>query len=160
MCRAVALAICAAPYCLIDAGDYGLFGRKLRLQTRSANALAFVHCYDRYFTAAEVGDMEEVVFLVKGSSSDAYEITFIKDGSSLTALCTCPAGTFGNLCKHRVAILDGNTKADQAPKVIDWLVGTDVETALAELRAAEKSKEHTKDEIMALKKKVAKVMNT
>ena len=110
--------------------------------------------------------MEEVVFLVKGSSSDAYEITFIKDGSSLTALCTCPAGTFGNLCKHRVAILDGNTKAitsdnaDQAPKVIDWLVGTDVETALAELRAAEKSKEHTKDEIMALKKKVAKVMNT
>lgn len=110
--------------------------------------------------------MEEVVFLVKGSSSDAYEITFIKDGSSLTALCTCPAGTFGNLCKHRVAILDGNTKAitsdnaDQAPKVTDWLVGTDVETALAELRAAEKSKEHTKDEIMALKKKVAKVMNT
>jgi len=110
--------------------------------------------------------MEELVFLVKGSSSDAYEITFIKDGSSLTALCTCPAGTFGNLCKHRLAILDGDTKAvtsdniDQVPKVIDWLIGTDVEAALAELRAAEKSKEHTKDEIMALKKKVAKVMNT
>ncbi len=110
--------------------------------------------------------MEELVFLVKGSSSDAYEITFIKDGNSLTALCTCPAGTYGNLCKHRVAILDGNTKAissgnaDQASRVIDWLVGTDVEAALAELRTAEKSKLRTKEEIMALKKKVAKTMNS
>jgi uncharacterized Zn finger protein len=110
--------------------------------------------------------MEELVFLVKGSSSDAYEVTFIKDGASLTALCTCPAGTYGNLCKHRVAILDGNTKAitsdnaDQAPKVIEWLIGTDVEAALAELRAAERSKTPAKDEIMGLKKKVAKVMNS
>jgi uncharacterized Zn finger protein len=110
--------------------------------------------------------VEELVFSVKGSSSDAYEITFIKDGASLTALCTCPAGTFGNLCKHRVAILDGNTKAissdnvDQAPKVAEWLIGTDVEAALVELRAAEKSKDHTKEELMALKKKVARAMNS
>ena len=110
--------------------------------------------------------MEELVFLVKGSSSDAYEITFIKDGTSLTALCTCPAGTFGNLCKHRVAILDGKAdaissdNADQVPKVREWLVGSDVEAALAELRAAEKSKEGSKEEIMALKKKVAKTMNS
>lgn len=110
--------------------------------------------------------MEELVFLVKGSSSDPYEITFIKEGSSLTALCTCPAGSFGNLCKHRVAILDGNVKAissenvDQAPKILQWMVGTDVESALAELRAAEKSKAHSKDEIMALKRKLAKVMNS
>lgn len=110
--------------------------------------------------------MEELVFHVKGSSSDAYEITFIKDGASLTALCTCPAGTFGNLCKHRVAILDGNTKsicsdnADQAPKVVSWLIGTDVEAALKELRTAERSKECSKEEISTLKKKVAKVMNS
>lgn len=110
--------------------------------------------------------MEELVFRVKGSSSDPYEVTFIKDGTSLTALCNCPAGTFGNLCKHRVAILDGNItaissdNAEQAPKVAEWLIGTDVETALAELRNAEKSKDHSKDEVMALKKKVAKVMNT
>jgi len=110
--------------------------------------------------------VEELVFLVKGSSSDAYEITFIKDGASLTAICTCPAGTFGNLCKHRVAILEGDVKAissdnaDKAPQVTEWLAGTDVEAALAELRNAEKSKEHSKDEIMALKRKLAKVMNS
>ena len=110
--------------------------------------------------------MEQLVFMVKGSSGDAYEITFIKDGTSLTALCTCPAGTYGNLCKHRLAILDGDTKAissdnaDQVPKVIEWLSGTDVEAALSELRAAEKSKEHTKEDILLLKKKVARVMNS
>ena len=55
--------------------------------------------------------MEELTLHVKGSSSDPYELTFIKDGDSLTALCNCPAGTFGNLCKHRVAILDGDNTA-------------------------------------------------
>ena len=110
--------------------------------------------------------MEELVFLVKGSSSDPYEITFIKDGSSLTALCTCPAGQFGNSCKHRVAILDGNfesissNNADKAPTVVDWLVGTDVEAALAELRNAEKSTESAKGDIAALKKKLARAMNS
>ncbi len=110
--------------------------------------------------------MEELVFRIKGSSADPYEVTFIKDGVSLTALCTCPAGTFGNLCKHRVMILDGKFEAitsensDLAPKVAEWLTGTDVEAALAELRNAERLKEHSKDEIMALKKKLAKVMNS
>lgn len=110
--------------------------------------------------------MEELIFLVKGSSSAPYELTFIKDGSSLTALCTCPAGQFGNSCKHRVAILDGNfdsisgDNADQAPKVVEWLEGTDVEGALAELREAEKNAECTKADLAALKKKLARAMNS
>jgi len=110
--------------------------------------------------------VEQLVFLVKGSSSGTYELTFIKDGASLTALCTCPAGQFGNLCKHRVAILDGlietivSGNADQVPTVTGWLGGTDVETALGELRSAEKSAGVTKDRIMALKKKLARAMNT
>ncbi len=110
--------------------------------------------------------MEELVFLVKGSSPDGYEVTFIKDGSSLTALCTCPAGQFGNYCKHRIAILDGkfdsisSGNADQAPTVTEWLVGTDVEAALSELRAAEKTTECAKEDLAALKKKLARAMNS
>lgn len=110
--------------------------------------------------------MKDLIFKVKGSSGDEYELTFIKDGDSLTALCTCPAGTFGNLCKHRVGILNGSSKAitsdnaDQVPKVVEWLVGTDVEAALKELRAAEKNKAASKDEIAALKRKAARAMNS
>ena len=110
--------------------------------------------------------MEELVFLVKGSSPDGYEVTFIKDGSSLTALCTCPAGQFGSYCKHRIAILDGKSdsissgNADQAPTVTEWLVGTDVEAALSELRVAEKTTECAKEDLAALKKKLARAMNS
>ncbi len=110
--------------------------------------------------------MEQLVFHVKGSSADAYEITFIKDGASLTALCTCPAGQFGNSCKHRVAILDGKSEsissdnAASVPVVTEWLVGTDVETALGELRAAEKNKDRSKEDVAALKKKLARAMNS
>ena len=95
--------------------------------------------------------MEQLIFHVKGSSSDAYELTFIKDGASLTALCTCPAGQFGNSCKHRVGILDGNSasisgdNANQVATITQWLVGTDVEAALAELRKGEKNSENSKD---------------
>ena len=110
--------------------------------------------------------MEQIDFVVRGSSSGTYEITFIKDGDSLTALCTCPAGQFGNSCKHRVAILDGRSEsisgdnADKVPTVTSWLVGTDVEAALSELREAEKIKGFPRDEIALLKKKLARAMNS
>ncbi len=110
--------------------------------------------------------MEELTLHVKGSSSDPYELTFIKDGDSLTALCDCPAGTFGNLCKHRVAILDGDSSAvvdDDGGKsgiVVEWLAGTDVEAALAEMREVEAQADSSKPDLMAAKRKLAKAMNS
>lgn len=110
--------------------------------------------------------MEQLTLLVKGSSSDPYELTFIKDEASLTALCDCPAGTFGNLCKHRVAILDGDagavveSDADKVGRVVEWLIGTDVQEALAEMRAVEASDNASKPDLAAAKKKLAKVMSS
>ncbi len=110
--------------------------------------------------------MEELVFLVKGSSADPYEVTFIKDGASLTAICTCPAGTYGNFCKHRISILDGNAQAitsdnaDQAATVVGWLSGTDVEAALSEMRAAERIADPDKKALNDAKRKLARAMNT
>jgi len=109
--------------------------------------------------------MEELTIKVKGSSSDPYELTFIKDGDSLTALCTCPAGSFGNLCKHRVAILDGDTAAvldedtDKVSTVVAWLPGTDVESALKDLREAIATKV-PKDELATIKRILARAMNS
>jgi uncharacterized Zn finger protein len=115
---------------------------------------------------AQEHTMEELNFLVKGSSADPYEVTFIKDGSSLTALCTCPAGTYGNFCKHRISILDGITKmitsdnANQVATVVGWLAGTDVETALSEMRQAEKIADPDKTALNAAKRKLARAMNS
>lgn len=110
--------------------------------------------------------VNELIFSVRGSSSGTYEVTFIKDGDSLTALCTCPAGQYGNSCKHRIALLDGKSEsissdnADQVSTVTEWLMGSDVEAALSGLRAAEAIKTFPKDELAVLKKKLARAMNS
>ena len=110
--------------------------------------------------------LEQLVIRVKGSSPDPYENTFIKDGDSLTAICTCPAGTYGNLCKHRVAIIDGDASAvveedaDKVQQVVSWLAGTDVEAALLSLRRTEAESGKDKDLVMAAKRKLARAMNT
>lgn len=106
--------------------------------------------------------MEQTTFKVKGSAADPYELTFIKDGNSLTALCTCPAGEFGNVCKHRINILDGKTAAitsgneDEVSRICEWLIGSDVEAALNELRAAQK----VGGDLVAAKRKLARAMNS
>ena len=110
--------------------------------------------------------MQELIFHVKGSAREPYELIFIKDGDSLTAICNCPAGSHGNACKHRLAIIEGKPKgivsdnADRAPLVVEWLAGTDVEEALAELRAAEKNPEASKSAVATAKKKLARAMNS
>ncbi len=110
--------------------------------------------------------MQELTFLVKGSAKEPYEIIFIKDGDSLTAICNCPAGTYSNLCKHRVNILDGKSagissdNADQVSTVVSWLAGTDVEAALLELRQLEKSRDTDKNALNDAKRKLARAMNT
>lgn len=110
--------------------------------------------------------MKELTVSVKGSSADPYEVTFIKDGDSLTALCTCPAGQYGNFCKHRISILDGNSKAivsdnaDQVSTVLEWLQGTDVAAALSEFRELEKAPDTSKSALVAAKRKLARAMNS
>lgn len=110
--------------------------------------------------------MKELIVLVKGSSADPYEVTFIKDGDSLTALCSCPAGQYGNFCKHRISILDGNSKAivsdnaEQVSTVLEWLQGTDVAAALSEFRALERASDTPKSALVAAKRKLARAMNS
>ena len=110
--------------------------------------------------------MNKLEFLVQGSADDPYEVTFTKEGNNLNAYCTCPAGENGQYCKHRFGILDGSTKGivsgneSQVPKVVGWLVGTDVEAAIREMRKAEKEYEAAKKNLSAVKIVVAKAMRS
>ena len=110
--------------------------------------------------------MNQLTFFVKGSAAKPYEVIFVKDGDSLTAICDCPAGQHSNFCKHRINIIDGKTagitsdNGAEVATIVSWLAGTDVEARLLELRALEKNKEADKSEIAAAKKKLARAMNT
>lgn len=108
--------------------------------------------------------METITFSVQGSAEDPYSVEFRKEGTNLTAYCTCPAGAVGQYCKHRFRILQGEPegivgdRAADVKKVASWLAGTDVEAAMAELARAETEFEQAKKNVSALKKKLARAL--
>lgn len=109
--------------------------------------------------------MKEVLFEVQGSAAESYDVIFVKKSETeLSAYCSCPAGKNGQYCKHRFSILDGLTKNivsdnyDQVKLVQSWLLGTDVEVALIQMRGLESRAAQIKKELSASKKNVAKAM--
>jgi uncharacterized Zn finger protein len=108
--------------------------------------------------------METVSFKVKGSASEPYVVTFVKDGGNLSTSCTCPAGTFRQYCKHRFAILAGiadgivSENAADVAVIKRWLAGTDVQSAMQELVAAQAAYDEAGRKLSAAKKKVARAL--
>lgn len=108
--------------------------------------------------------MEDICFLVQGSAEEPYKVTFKKNGSNLSAYCTCPAGENGQYCKHRFRILAGSDEGivsgnkDEVMIVKSWLPGTDVETALIEVAEKERVLEKAKKYLSTAKKKLARIM--
>lgn len=104
------------------------------------------------------------VFLVQGSAAVPYQVTFTKQGNNLNAFCTCPAGMNGQYCKHRFAIMSGETQGvvsdngAEVAKVRDWVAGSDVASALRELAEAEQEFDAAKDRLAAAKRKLAASM--
>ena len=111
--------------------------------------------------------MSEIRFQVQGSAPSPYDVTFVNRGSgNLSAFCTCPAGENGQSCKHRIAILNGETKGivsgneHEVPLVASWLAGSDIESALKEVVAAELLLERAKKEVARVKKLLAQAMRS
>ncbi|HNO76406.1 MAG TPA: SWIM zinc finger family protein [Nitrosomonas mobilis] len=108
--------------------------------------------------------MEEIIFKVKGSARDPYKVTFTKNKNNINAFCTCPAGENGQYCKHRFAIMAGDSKAvvssnkEQIMVIKSWLPGSDLEEALMELAVAEHEHDKAKKRLSAAKKNIARAM--
>ena len=106
-----------------------------------------------------------IKFLVQGSSNSPYEVTFIVEGKNLNAFCTCPAGEKNQSCKHRMAILRGETDAvvsankDEASIVRSWLAGSDIELAIHDLAEAEHDFEEARKKRDRAKKALVKAMH-
>ena len=106
-----------------------------------------------------------ITSLVQGSSDEPYEVDFYKEDDKLRAFCTCMAGENRTYCKHRLSILAGSEKhivsanASEVACVHDWLSGTPLEAAIAELNNAEAAAEAAKNALTAVKRKLADVMH-
>jgi hypothetical protein len=57
--------------------------------------------------------------LAKSSSGDSYEVEFAVDGECVRVFCHCQAGVLQMMCKHKAALITGDTKmlfdSTQAP---------------------------------------------
>lgn len=106
----------------------------------------------------------ELNFAVQGSADEPYLVTFRRDGDNLTATCSCRAGELGQLCKHRVQLINGDVSdlvSDNEPEVDEiagLIAGTGVSAALDALRAAEQAEKDAKREVANRKKALARVM--
>jgi uncharacterized Zn finger protein len=47
-------------------------------------------------------------FLAKSSGTEPYQVVFHFADGLLTATCNCQAGVFSKLCKHKLALLQGD----------------------------------------------------
>ncbi|MCF6303067.1 MAG: hypothetical protein L3J13_07705 [Devosiaceae bacterium] len=105
-------------------------------------------------------------FKVKGSAPEPYKITIEKVGSSLTALCNCPAGKKGTHCKHRLKSFKGNNEGvvggdvERIFEVPQMLIGTDVEASLRELEGLETKLSIVKKDVSKAKKALGRVMRS
>jgi hypothetical protein len=83
-------------------------------------------------------------FLVQGSKQAPYEVVFTRDDGKVSATCTCMAGMEAvSICKHRMAILAGDTAAvvsenhDQALSISGWVIGSQLPEQLGAIKAAQ-----------------------
>jgi hypothetical protein len=109
--------------------------------------------------------MDSRTFSVQGSAPEPYVVSFTRDGTNLTATCTCQAGANGQQCKHRLSILQGTpitiVGGDESDVALvrSWLHGTDVELALRELASAESQLEIAKHAVSVAKRRLARSLS-
>ncbi|WP_276979892.1 SWIM zinc finger family protein [Flavobacterium filum] len=100
-------------------------------------------------------------FLVQGSVQ--YQTTFEIEGNNIRAFCTCPAGDQGAPCKHRYAILSGDSSAivgdkSQVANLLQAFKGSPLDLKIQELTESEKQLAFFTKKVPALKKEVGKLM--
>ncbi|HYN77990.1 MAG TPA: SWIM zinc finger family protein [Lamprocystis sp. (in: g-proteobacteria)] len=106
----------------------------------------------------------KVIFSVAGSAKEPYQVTFRNEHGKLNAFCTCPAGEKGLHCKHRLAIVAGDTSAvlsksrEEIEILRTWLIGSELEIACSAFHEAEKNFEEAKAMFDRAKKRLGKVM--
>ena len=91
--------------------------------------------------------MKEIRLRAKSSSGEPYDVVFTNEGTFFTVFCTCKAGIYGKLCKHKAKFLQGDESMLQNPGDAP---------ALAEIRSWVRTSEYTAllTEHSAIKKEI------
>jgi uncharacterized Zn finger protein len=110
--------------------------------------------------------MKKVRLYAKSSSrEEPYEVVFRLEDNLLTVECDCPAGEWGQLCKHRLsfiahkkAMLYDSEQVRELDKVCQWVDCSGYSELVAELKAAENELEKAKKRLKTTKMKFSRLM--
>lgn len=99
---------------------------------------------------------ERIEFLIQGSATEPYRVSFWRVGDNVKSFCTCQAGRNGLACKHRLSLLDGDVTnlvssgPNSFQKLQRMLEGSDVGVALRALESVTLPL-HTLEKLLPLK---------
>jgi uncharacterized Zn finger protein len=109
----------------------------------------------------------ERVLKAKSSSGQPYDVTIEFVGGALAAQCTCKAGVMRRLCKHRIALLQGDasmlydsTQGGDLNEVMSWVQATAIPPLLARLSDVEKEIERAEKQAKELRKTILEALST
>ena len=107
---------------------------------------------------------EKLYFIVRGSAAEPYRLIFHCNAGAIKASCSCPAGQMATLCKHRLAILRGDSTGLVEPNQSDidtlarWLSGSQLEQELHALTIAEEALKYADAELKSVKKRLGTLL--
>ncbi|MFV1585554.1 BRCT domain-containing protein [Phaeobacter sp. JH20_32] len=103
------------------------------------------------------------VVIESASSGNRYKIIIQQENDGISLSCNCPAGTSGGFCKHRFALIGGDTKAvveaNGDVKAIPGMVqGTELEAVINRMHDQERAINDAQAKLKKIKKMVGRVM--
>lgn len=103
-------------------------------------------------------------FIVQSrSSGEVYEITLLKGPEKIAFHCSCPAGSVGQHCKHRLALLDGDDQdvlraSHTVAELQAAIAGSEIAAAIDRMIKQEAVVAAEQAKLKAAKKAVARAM--
>jgi NAD-dependent DNA ligase len=103
------------------------------------------------------------VVIESASSGNRYKIIIQQEGDGISLSCNCPAGASGGFCKHRFALIDGDTKdvveaTGDVATIPSLVEGTELEVAINRMHDQERAIKDAHAELKQIKKMVGRVM--
>lgn len=105
---------------------------------------------------------------IQARSSDTktmYNVDFIFDGGRMSVRCSCPAGTFGQFCKHKLAFLKGRDSylADEEDRenldlVADWAQRSGYQDLMIKVGKAQHAVDEAQYELTQVHKELGQAM--
>jgi len=107
--------------------------------------------------------MEKHTFLIAGNHGE-YKLTFYKKDGKAWLNCSCPAGEYGQHCRHAIALINGDTSMvignniQEAAEIKNMVKGTRLEILVKNVMAAESVLKKAKKLVSEQKEELDSIM--